>query len=220
MAVGTLTYMAPEQARGLPSQIDARSDLFSVAATAFRIVAGRPVHSRSKPGELLLAMATQVAPRLQSVAPHVPPELCRVIDVGLAYAKDHRYPDARTMRADLQAVRHGRPPPFAGSQLDSHRGETGTVPDYPFEPTPSDEAPETDETLHLGTPESVPPAIDSSPGSALPSEEVPSEHTTVPFAGVPERSALDATNSGTTDEYRSSRSTQPMGSFSGSDEKE
>jgi serine/threonine protein kinase len=218
IALGTLSYMAPEQARGMPNQIDARTDLFSLAATAFRMLARRPVHARRKPGELLLAMATEVAPRLAAVAPHVPREVCEVIDMGLAYAKDKRYPDARTMRADLMAVRNGRPPPYATGRLDKTQGDPETVPDHPYEAPPGWEEDGRDETLHWGTPDSAPPPIDSSPGATTVTHQEQLERTTVPFAPLPEASALEPTQDPTPAADRR-MDTQPIGSFPDPDEK-
>jgi len=211
--IGTLAYMAPEQARGSPGQIDARTDLFSLSATAFRMLAGRPVHSRKKPGELLHAMATEVAPSLAVVAPRVPRELAQVIDVGLAFSKDKRYPDARTMRADLMAVRNGRRPPYASHLLAAAWDDGGTVPDYPFEPF-LDASSDADETMHWGTPESSPPPIESSADAATLTHDDPFEQTTVPFAGVVEESAMDDTNDSVSDSDQRARNTQPIGTFS------
>lgn len=113
LALGTLPYMPPEQALGRRDQLDGRADLFSLGASAFRILAGRRVHQAPSEAELLMAMATQPAPPLASVAPNVHPHLCAIIDLSLAFSKDARYPDARTMQADVRAVREGRPPPYA-----------------------------------------------------------------------------------------------------------
>jgi len=216
IALGTLTYMAPEQARGVPSQIDARTDLFSLAATAFRMLAGQPVHSRRKPGELLLAMATEVAPRLATVAPHVPREVCQVVDVGLAYSKDRRYPDARTMRADLMAIRNGRPPPYATGRLAKTQSDPGTVPDHPYD-FPS--SPGEDETLHWGTPDSAPPPIDSSPSRTAVTEDGQLDRTTVPFAPQPETAALEPTQDPPPLGDRR-MDTQPIGTFGNPDEED
>ena len=82
MALGTLPYMAPEQALGRRSEIDGRVDLFALGATAFRILAGRKVHEADSEAELLIAMASKPAPPLASVAPEVPRGLCAVVDSG------------------------------------------------------------------------------------------------------------------------------------------
>jgi serine/threonine protein kinase len=112
MALGTLPYMAPEQALGLSRDIDGRADLFSMGATAFRILAGRRVHEAESEAELLMAMASKPAPRLSTVAPAIPIDVCAVVDLALAFARDARYPDARTMLGDVRALRAAQRPPY------------------------------------------------------------------------------------------------------------
>jgi serine/threonine-protein kinase len=111
-ALGTLPYMAPEQALGLSRDIDGRADLFSLGATAFRILAGRRVHESESEAELLMTMASKPAPRLATVAPLVPADVCAVVDLALAFSRDARYPDARTMLRDVQALKAAERPPY------------------------------------------------------------------------------------------------------------
>ncbi len=117
IALGTLPYMAPEQALGRNKEIDARTDLYSVGAMCFRILSGRKIHEADSEAEVLMAMASQAAPPLARVAPNVPADVCEIVDVALSFAREARYPDARTMQADVRAVREGRPPPFAKAKL-------------------------------------------------------------------------------------------------------
>lgn len=117
LALGTLPYMAPEQALGRRSEIDGRVDLFALGATLFRILSGRRVHEANSEAELLMAMASKPAPPLRSVAPQVPPGVAAIIDLSLAFAREARYPDARTMQLDVRAVRAGSEPTFALSRL-------------------------------------------------------------------------------------------------------
>lgn len=124
VAVGTVTYMAPEQAMGRRAEIDGRVDVFALGATAFRMLAGRRVHEASTESALLVAMATQPAPPLTSVAPHVPENLALVIDTALAFDRNARYPDARTMRADVQALQRGERPPFASARAQTFDAPT------------------------------------------------------------------------------------------------
>lgn len=128
VALGTLPYMAPEQALGRREYIDGRVDLFALGATAFRILTGRRVHEGDSEAELLIAMASRPAPPLASVAPHVPPDLCTVIDVALAFSRDARYPDARTMQADVRALRHGQRPSYALQIGAQHAARTADAP--------------------------------------------------------------------------------------------
>ncbi len=105
--LGTLGYMAPEQVHG---RADARSDVFSVGATLFRILAGRAVHPGRNLVEALRRVATEAAPRLLTVAPDAPRELAAVVDAALAFEPARRYPDARAMQDDVRALRRGDPP--------------------------------------------------------------------------------------------------------------
>jgi eukaryotic-like serine/threonine-protein kinase len=103
-SMGTPAYMPPEQARGLWEEVDARSDLWAVGATMFVALTGRDVHRARTINELLLAAMTKKAPPLSEIAPHLPPEVCAVVDRALAFDRDERFPDARAMQAAVRAA--------------------------------------------------------------------------------------------------------------------
>jgi serine/threonine-protein kinase len=124
VALGTLAYMAPEQALGRRGEIDGRTDLFALGATLFRVLSGRRVHEAESEAELLMAMASRPAPPLGAVAPDVPEAVSAVVDLALAFTRDARYPDARTMLGDLLAVRRGSAPPFATARLSARDERT------------------------------------------------------------------------------------------------
>jgi hypothetical protein len=119
VALGTLAYMAPEQALGRRAEIDGRVDVFALGATMFRILSGRRVHEAESEAELLMAMASRPAPPLASVARSLPEPVCAVVDLSLAFSREARYPDARTMLADVRALRAGGVPPYATTRLAS-----------------------------------------------------------------------------------------------------
>ncbi|HKQ71940.1 MAG TPA: serine/threonine-protein kinase [Polyangiaceae bacterium] len=112
-AIGTAPYMAPEQALGRVNDVDARSDLFSIGATMFRLIARRRIHEVKNDADLLVAMATMPAPPLSSVAPHASSPMCAIVDRALAFLPARRYSNARAMQSDVQALRRGEKPPFA-----------------------------------------------------------------------------------------------------------
>jgi serine/threonine-protein kinase len=107
--------MAPEQVKGFA--IDHRADLFAVGATMFRLIAKRRLHEARTDSELLVKMATMPAPPLATVAPGTPQGLCMVVDRALAFDKERRYPDARTMQEDVRALRRAQTPPYAAARL-------------------------------------------------------------------------------------------------------
>lgn len=104
LALGTPSFMSPEQAQGNTGQIDGRTDLFALGATAFMIVAGRGVHEAEGVLELVSKMGTVPAPKLRDVAPQASEAIAKVIDGAVAFRKEDRYADATAMRADVQTA--------------------------------------------------------------------------------------------------------------------
>jgi len=103
-AMGTIGFMAPEQARGRWELVDGRTDLWSLGATMFELLAGRLVHQAATSNEMLLAAMTQPAPPLASCAPSLPEAAAKIVDRALAYDRDERWPDARTMQDAVRAT--------------------------------------------------------------------------------------------------------------------
>ena len=103
IAVGTSTYMSPEQITAL-SDIDHRSDLYSMGCMLFECLAGQPpFHHRNEVVVLQLHL-TQPAPDVRSQRPDVPAELATGIQKALSKAPQERWPSAAAMRDALAAV--------------------------------------------------------------------------------------------------------------------
>jgi len=105
--LGTVAYMAPEQAKG--GEVDARVDIYAMGATMFRLLAGRRVHEADTEAERLAKLMSGSAEPLAAVAPRVPPAVCAIVDRALAFDRANRYPDALAMQVDVRAARGEAP---------------------------------------------------------------------------------------------------------------
>jgi serine/threonine protein kinase len=104
IVLGTPGYLAPEQARGQPDDVDVRTDLFGVGAVVFRAVTGRAIHEGPTPLEALMAAMKEPAPSLASILPAASAGLVSVVDRALAFDKADRWRSAHEMHAALSAV--------------------------------------------------------------------------------------------------------------------
>ena len=102
--LGTPLYMAPEQARGRWSEVDARSDLWSLGAIMFRLLTGKAVRTADNPADMLLQAMTQPTPRVVDVAPEIPGDVAGIIDRALEMEKADRWPDAAAMQKAVRDV--------------------------------------------------------------------------------------------------------------------
>lgn len=109
MALGTPSYMAPEQAEGRSEAIDGRSDVFALGAILFRLITGRRVHESANVVELVTKMARLPAPKIRSVRSDVPEPFATIVDRALDFKPRDRYQTAQMMRNDVRAAREGRP---------------------------------------------------------------------------------------------------------------
>ena len=105
LALGTPSYMSPEQASGNSAEIDGRTDLFALGATGFRLLTLRRIHEEENIVRLVGKMANEPAPPIRSIAPSVSERVAAIIDRALAFRREDRYPTAAAMRADVQAAR-------------------------------------------------------------------------------------------------------------------
>jgi serine/threonine protein kinase len=101
-AIGTPSYMPPEQARGKWTEVDARTDLWAVGATMLALLLGqRPRRADTVQEELFVAM-TAPMPSTTSLCPHVPADVARAIDRAVAFERERRFPDATAMQLELR----------------------------------------------------------------------------------------------------------------------
>ena len=88
--LGTADYLAPEQALDA-SSVDGRADLYSLAATLYYLLSGRPVFEGGKAAQKLVWHQTRDPDPLDAVAPSVPAELARAVAKALSKRREDRH---------------------------------------------------------------------------------------------------------------------------------
>jgi serine/threonine protein kinase len=102
--LGTLDYMAPEQAER-SEVVDARSDLYSLGATLFKLLTGQTplaMTPHQSPIEKLKRLSQHQPIQLQTLRPDLPSELCDVVNRLLATNPEARLPSALHVAEALQ----------------------------------------------------------------------------------------------------------------------
>ncbi len=101
--LGTVSYMAPEQALGRPA--DPRSDLVSLGVVFYEMLAGRLPFQGQSFGEVVDAILHQVPPALAHFNYAVTPDIDLIVRRALEKSPEMRYQDARAMYVELTRVR-------------------------------------------------------------------------------------------------------------------
>ncbi len=103
-ALGTPSYMAPEQAQGNSHNLDGRADLFSVGAILYTLLSGKRLLQGKSPNEAFILAATQPAPSIARVKPDLPVEVIALVDKALKWDRRKRFADAAEMRDACIAI--------------------------------------------------------------------------------------------------------------------
>ncbi len=102
--VGTVRYVAPEQAGLIGGGVDARSDLYSVGAMLYECLAGRPAFGDARAGEVLRAHLGPRPPHSRSLGRPTPRALDEVVARLLRIDPRDRYQSAAAAAADLDEI--------------------------------------------------------------------------------------------------------------------
>ncbi|HYP28196.1 MAG TPA: tetratricopeptide repeat protein [Blastocatellia bacterium] len=101
--VGTVSYMSPEQARGL--SVDARTDIFSLGIVLYEMLAGRRPFEGETAGHVMVSILEKTPTPLKQHCPEVPDELQRIVTKALAKDRHQRYQAIQDLRTDLARLK-------------------------------------------------------------------------------------------------------------------
>jgi len=102
--VGTVAYMAPEQARG--EALDGRADVFSAGVVMYEMATGSAPFFGQSLAEIFAGLLAREPEPIRKVLPQFPKDLDHIIQKALAKDKEKRYASAEELLADLERVRH------------------------------------------------------------------------------------------------------------------
>src|SRR6185436_7332490 len=103
LVIGTVAYMSPEQARGLP--VDERTDIWSLGVVIYEIVSGQKPFRGQTATDVIVSIASQEPQLLTSLSSDVPPRLDQIVTRALAKDLDTRYQTADDLLVDLKNLR-------------------------------------------------------------------------------------------------------------------
>ncbi len=103
MAMGTPSFMSPEQALGQSTRVDRRSDVYSLGAVLYALVTGRPPFRGTSPMDTIRMVAREEVPPPSQVAA-VPAALEAILLKGLQKERNDRYQTAKQLVEDLDGI--------------------------------------------------------------------------------------------------------------------
>jgi tetratricopeptide (TPR) repeat protein/predicted Ser/Thr protein kinase len=105
MVVGTISYMAPEQALG--RAVDHRADLFSLGVVLYELATGRPPFAGASPTEIIDRILHDAPPPPSALNAEVPRALDGIVARALEKSPTFRYQNARDLAKDLRELGSG-----------------------------------------------------------------------------------------------------------------
>ena len=107
--LGTIRYMAPEQAKGELSAVDRQTDVYAMGVVLFELLADRTPFKSQSNHTLLFNIINQDAPRLRQIDSDIPADLETICQKAISKEKGQRYTSAAEFADDLERFAAGRP---------------------------------------------------------------------------------------------------------------
>jgi serine/threonine-protein kinase len=111
-AYGTPYYISPEQIRG-EVDIDFRADIYSLGATMYHLVTGRPPFEAETPSAVMHKHLKTPLKPVDHINTALSAGIGEIIEVAMAKKREDRYTSTRDMLEDLRSVRAGEQPMHA-----------------------------------------------------------------------------------------------------------
>ncbi len=116
-AYGTPYYISPEQIRG-DVNIDFRADIYSLGATMYHLVTGRPPFEAETPTAVMHKHLRDPLTPPDHIVTTLSAGISEVIEVAMAKNRDERYASTQDMLEDLLALKRGEAPTHARRNVD------------------------------------------------------------------------------------------------------
>jgi serine/threonine-protein kinase len=116
-AYGTPYYISPEQIRG-DIDIDHRADIYSLGATLYHLVTGRPPFDGESPSAVMHKHLREPLTPPDHINVALSSGISEIIEVAMAKNRDERYQTTEDMLEDLKLVKEGQPPKHARRTID------------------------------------------------------------------------------------------------------
>jgi serine/threonine protein kinase len=100
--VGTPAFMSPEQAAGDLERVGPASDIYSLGATLYQLITGKPPIDGSNLADTLIKARRGEYPPTWQVRPNAPPPVDAICQKAMAFRPEDRYPSALVLARDVE----------------------------------------------------------------------------------------------------------------------
>jgi serine/threonine protein kinase len=103
MVMGTVNYMSPEQARGLP--VDERTDIWSLGVVFYEMLSGHTPFQGATPTDVTVAVLEREPAPLTTLSAEIPAELDWIVKKALRKDREERYQTVKELLGDLRGIK-------------------------------------------------------------------------------------------------------------------